>query len=108
MQTALPDQGRVSGPDRGRGRVAGRVPQLRSVTMPAPGRVPQAEGKPMSQPHHVYVGTIGEGLWRSKDGGETFSRACDGMFVECHVRALSVHPRDDRVLLLGCELGLFR
>src|SRR5919204_524161 len=56
----------------------------------------------------LYVGTIGEGLWRSTDGGETFVRASDGMFVECHVRALAVHPHDDRVLYLGSEQGLFR
>lgn len=58
--------------------------------------------------HRLYVGTIGEGLFRSTDGGATFQRAADGMFVECHVRALAVHPRDDRVLLLGSEQGLFR
>ena len=58
--------------------------------------------------HRLYVGTIGEGLWRSTDGGATFVRACDGMFVECHVRALAVHPRDPRVLYLGTEQGLFR
>ncbi len=56
-------------------------------------------------PHRLYVGTIGEGLWRSLDGGETFARTCDGMFVECHVRALVAHPR---VLYLGSEQGLFR
>jgi photosystem II stability/assembly factor-like uncharacterized protein len=54
------------------------------------------------------VGTIGEGLWRSLDGGETFTRACDGMFVECHVRALAVHPRDDQILFVGTEQGLYR
>lgn len=58
--------------------------------------------------HRIYVGTIGEGLWRSMDGGETFVRASDGMFVECHVRALAVHPRDAHVLYLGSEQGLFR
>jgi len=58
--------------------------------------------------HRLYVGTIGEGLWRSLDGGETFVRACEGMFVECHIRALAVHPRDHRVLYLGSEQGLFR
>ena len=58
--------------------------------------------------HRLYVGTIGEGLWRSLDGGETFTRACDGVFVECHVRSLAVHPRDDSVLYLGSEQGLFR
>jgi photosystem II stability/assembly factor-like uncharacterized protein len=55
----------------------------------------------------LYVGTIGNGLWRSTDGGHTFARACDGMFVECHVRALAVHPEDPRQLYLGSELGLF-
>jgi photosystem II stability/assembly factor-like uncharacterized protein len=59
-------------------------------------------------PHRIYVGTIGEGVWRSLDGGDSFARAADGMFVECHVRALAVHPHDDRVLYLGSELGLFR
>ena len=58
--------------------------------------------------HRLYVGTIGEGLWRSLDGGETFTRTCDGMFVECHVRALAVHPYEPRVLYLGSEQGLFR
>jgi photosystem II stability/assembly factor-like uncharacterized protein len=62
----------------------------------------------MPQQDRLYVGTIGEGLWRSTDGGESFVRACDGMFVECHVRALAVHPHDPRVLYLGSEQGLFR
>lgn len=62
----------------------------------------------MSPAHRIYVGTIGEGLWRSTDGGESFVRAMDGMFVECHVRALAVHPREPHVLYLGCELGLYR
>jgi photosystem II stability/assembly factor-like uncharacterized protein len=54
------------------------------------------------------VGTIGEGLYRSTDGGASFVRACDGMFVECHVRALAVHPRQPLTLYLGTEQGLFR
>src|SRR5262249_14306787 len=41
-------------------------------------------------------------------GGATFTRAADGMFVECHVRALAVHPHDPNVLHLGSEQGLFR
>ncbi len=59
-------------------------------------------------PHRLYVGTIGEGLFRSLDGGRTFRRACDGTFVECDVRALVVHPRQPSVLYMGSELGLFR
>jgi photosystem II stability/assembly factor-like uncharacterized protein len=62
----------------------------------------------MSQTHRLYVGTIGQGLWRSTDGGESFIRASDGLFVECHVRALAVHPERPDVLYLGTEQGLFR
>ncbi len=62
----------------------------------------------MSNPHRLYVGTIGEGLWRSLDGGASFTRTCDGMFVECHVRALVAHPREPQTLWLGSEQGLFR
>ncbi len=57
--------------------------------------------------HRLYVGTIGEGMFRSLDGGETFRRACENMFVECHVRALAVHPRRPDTLYLGSEQGLY-
>jgi photosystem II stability/assembly factor-like uncharacterized protein len=57
--------------------------------------------------HRLYVGTIGEGLFRSLDHGETFRRACDGVFVECDVRAIAVHPRRPEVLYLGTEVGLY-
>ena len=60
------------------------------------------------QKHRIYVGTIGEGVWRSVDSGQTFARAMDGMFVECFVRALAVHQRDDRLLYIGTEQGLYR
>src|SRR5947207_1484694 len=62
----------------------------------------------MAAAHRLYVGTVGEGLFRSTDGGASFVRACEGMFVECHVRALAVHPRSPETLYLGSELGLFR
>jgi photosystem II stability/assembly factor-like uncharacterized protein len=59
-------------------------------------------------PHRLYVGTIGEGLFRSLDTGHSFRRACEGTFVECDVRALAVDPRKPTVLYMGTELGLFR
>src|SRR5262249_53220341 len=62
----------------------------------------------MARRHSLYVGTIGEGLWRSTDDGQSFIRACNGMFVECHVRAIAVHPHAPRTLYLGTEQGLFR
>ncbi len=62
----------------------------------------------MPNNHRLYVGTIGQGVWRSIDGGESFVRSSDGMFVECHVRALAVHPKEPATLYLGSEKGLFR
>jgi photosystem II stability/assembly factor-like uncharacterized protein len=55
----------------------------------------------------VYVGTVGQSLWRSRDGGETCARASLGVPSESDIRALLVHPEDPRVLHLGTETGLF-
>src|SRR5262245_19562079 len=58
-------------------------------------------------PHRLYVGCIGEGVFRSLDHGRTFRRAADGMFVECDVRALVLDPSRPEVLYLGGEDGVF-
>ncbi|MFN3648857.1 MAG: WD40/YVTN/BNR-like repeat-containing protein [Armatimonadota bacterium] len=55
----------------------------------------------------VYVGTVGQSLWRSLDGGLTFARASVGAPSKCDVRALLVHRDDSRCLHLGTETGLF-
>jgi photosystem II stability/assembly factor-like uncharacterized protein len=55
----------------------------------------------------VYVGTVGQSLWRSRDGGLTFARASNGVHSECDVRALLAHPENPQVLHLGTETGLF-
>ncbi len=57
--------------------------------------------------HRLYVGTIGQGVFRSLDHGESFLRAAEGMFVEVDVRALVVDPADGRTLYLGGEEGLY-
>jgi photosystem II stability/assembly factor-like uncharacterized protein len=58
--------------------------------------------------HHLYVGTIGEGIFRSTDHGQTFTRACEGgMFVECDVRALAFDPASPATLYLGSEEGVW-
>lgn len=56
----------------------------------------------------LYLGTIGEGVWRSRDGGETFARATRGLFLEADVRALVVDPADAAVVYAGTNCGLFR
>ncbi len=63
----------------------------------------------MTRPHRLYVGCVGQGVFRSTDAGQTFRRSCDGMaFVECHVRALAAHPERPGVLYAGSEQGPHR
>jgi photosystem II stability/assembly factor-like uncharacterized protein len=62
----------------------------------------------MTRDYLIYVGTVGEGLFRSDDGGQTFTRRCRGMFVECDVRALAVHPGNPRVVYAGTSEGVYR
>ena len=56
----------------------------------------------------VYVGTVGEGLWRSSDGGATWDRKNAGMYIENEVRALAVHPSDPSLLYAGTDQGCYR
>lgn len=56
----------------------------------------------------IYAGTVGQGVWRSLDEGETFQRFCSGMFMEAEVRALAVHPTDPQCLYAGTDAGLYR
>jgi len=62
----------------------------------------------MSSEIIVYAGTTGQGVWRSRDGGETFTRSCAGMFMEAEVRALAVHPDNPQVLFAGTDAGIYR
>jgi photosystem II stability/assembly factor-like uncharacterized protein len=56
----------------------------------------------------LFVGTVGEGIWRSTDGGDQWRRASKGMFVECDVRALAVDPRRPQTLYAGTNEGVYR
>src|SRR5262249_51226470 len=100
----VPHQGRAAVHARRGGRVAAGNEQLTNAAVPANASSP---GGTRMIAHRLYVGTIGEGMFRSLDGGVTFRRACENMFVECHVRALAVHPRQPATLYLGSEQGLF-
>lgn len=62
----------------------------------------------MASDHLIYVGTVGEGVWRSDDGGKSFERRSRGMFVECDVRALAAHPTTPRVIYAGTSEGVYR
>lgn len=56
----------------------------------------------------IYIGTVGQSVFRSTDGGDSFRLACHGMLEENEIRALVVDPRDPRVVFAGADDGLFR
>lgn len=57
--------------------------------------------------YSVFVGTVGQGLIRIKDG--KWSRCGFGVFdFESEVRAILVHPTEANVIFVGDEEGLFR
>ena len=56
----------------------------------------------------VFVGTIGQGLWRSYDGGNTWKRTRISESFENDVRAIAVHPVDSQIVFAGTNEGCFR
>jgi photosystem II stability/assembly factor-like uncharacterized protein len=56
----------------------------------------------------LYAGTVGQSVWRSKDGGVSWHRASAGIFVESQIRALAVHPTQPSILFAGTDAGVFR
>ena len=63
----------------------------------------------MSDSTNVFFGGIGQGVWRSKDGGQNWEWTISSqMHIECEVRALAVHPEDPKVIYAGTNEGLYR
>lgn len=62
----------------------------------------------MTADYRIFVGTVGEGVWRSDDAGRTFARRSLGMFVECDVRALATHPTQPKMIYAGTSEGVYR
>jgi photosystem II stability/assembly factor-like uncharacterized protein len=62
----------------------------------------------VAQTPTLYTGTIGQSVWRSRDGGESWQRASNGLFPEADIRAIAVNPNDSAILYTGTESGIFR
>jgi photosystem II stability/assembly factor-like uncharacterized protein len=56
----------------------------------------------------ICVGTIGIGLWRSPDGGDTWGRVGSSLAAESRVYGVAVHPKDPKVIFVGAHDGLHR
>ena len=55
----------------------------------------------------ICVGTVGAGISRSPDGGETWERIISTLDPECDVRALTLFPNDPHRVLAGSEQGVY-
>ena len=56
----------------------------------------------------IYLGTVGQGVWKSLDGGNTWNRTANGLFAESDIRAIAVRPDNPATLFAGTEAGLYR
>jgi photosystem II stability/assembly factor-like uncharacterized protein len=56
----------------------------------------------------LYAGTIGQGVRRSRDGGEHWEAVNYGLPPQCDVRALAAHPQYHELLFAGTDHGGFR
>lgn len=58
----------------------------------------------------ILVGTVGQGVMRSPDGGETWRRVgiAQGLHSDAMVRALLTDPRQPEITYAGTDKGLYR
>jgi photosystem II stability/assembly factor-like uncharacterized protein len=58
----------------------------------------------------MLIGTPGQGVFRSTDGGETWTRGSigQGLHSDAIIRSLAVHPTDPRRVYAGSDYGLYR
>jgi photosystem II stability/assembly factor-like uncharacterized protein len=56
----------------------------------------------------ICVGTVGSGIWLSRNGGDEWQRVRAGVDGESRVYGLSVHPTEPRTIFAGGNGGIFR
>ena len=64
----------------------------------------------MADPKTILVGTVGQGIMRSGDGGESWQRIGinAGIHSDALVRTIVNHPSQSEVLFSGTDKGLYR
>ena len=62
------------------------------------------------KPINILVGTAGQGIMRSRDGGESWQRISigQGMHTDAVVRTLVNHPHRPEIVCAGTDKGLYR
>ena len=95
-------------PAGGRGLTAARLNdsalfaplQWRNIGPNRGGRSIAVAGAP-SRPHEYYFGATGGGLWKTTDGGTSWSPVTDGQLHSSSVGAVAVAPSDPDVVYVG-------
>jgi len=62
----------------------------------------------MTANYTICVGTIGSGLWVSRDGGDSWRRVMKGLWSESQVFSLTVHPKELRTVFAGANDGIYK
>ena len=60
--------------------------------------------------YSICIGTIGSGLWRSADSGDSWKRSQNegGLWSESRVYGLTVHPKEPRTIFAGADDGIYK
>ena len=64
----------------------------------------------MTEKMAILVGTVGQGIMRSTDKGETWKRIAgnNGMHTDAQIRALVLNPHKPEIVSAGTERGFYR
>ena len=62
----------------------------------------------MGKEYTICVGTVGSGIWRSPDGGDSWDRVKPSRYPENDTRALAVHPQEPNIVYAGTNSGVYR
>ena len=62
----------------------------------------------MARDYTICLGTIGSGIWRSEDAGDTWSSVRQGIWNDSSVYALTPDPTDAATIYAGAHNGLYR
>ncbi|MFC2169305.1 glycosyl hydrolase [Acidobacteriota bacterium] len=64
------------------------------------GRVDTVAGIP-GMPHTYYLGAVGGGVWKTKDGGISWENISDGFFETSSVGAIAIAETDPNIVYVG-------
>ncbi len=62
----------------------------------------------MGERFNICVGTVGQGIYHSPDGGESWTHIRAPFWLESQVRPVTLDPNDPSTIYAGDETGVFR